>query len=234
MVLLAVLGMIVLKRLTTNDFETATKTNDTLRRIITLPQSTLPNQISEWKQTGFNGPDPEDRPPNQKFLSHTWQFQTQTSSCLVAFDQSNWHDWHELTECYRSAGWTLKTRNLRPIAGQPDWPCVVATFSKDNLFATLVYSMSYRDGQPLAPLDLSAAEASGANWLARVQARTELGMQRRHADRNMLAVQFQVFSVGQAKHTAQQTSALIQLHKNTRKILSDETSRRTAAPAKAD
>lgn len=217
-VFLAVIGIIVLQQLQRNDFQSAAESTDPENQLILLPASTFADNIDSWTAVDFTEPDANQN-ANQKFTSHIWRFQSEGLNGLVAFDQSNWNRWHELTECYRSAGWTLLHRELRKIDTAPSWPCVIATFSKDEQSATLVYSMSYRDGTPLAPLDLSADEAAGTNWLSRMRARLELGRHQQGPDADMLAVQYQVFCSSVSNIDNEATDRILQLHKTTRQRL---------------
>lgn len=117
---------------------------------LTLEKDALPDEIGEWRCTGFHAAlPPEQLPDGQFWWTHSWLYQRPGMSAYVAFDQADWDGWHELTICYQASGWTLAERAVVNV-NTLEWPVVVAKLTKiTGEKATLVFSLFDQNGQPL-------------------------------------------------------------------------------------
>ena len=90
-----------------------------------------------------------------------WTYRAPNCIAHVSFDQP-FPGWHELTTCYRNAGWEIVSRSRKDAKleilddsgneGSVSWPYVVAEFKKPTgERGFLVFSLFNTDGAPVDP-----------------------------------------------------------------------------------
>lgn len=96
---------------------------------IELTDSVLPDELAGWKKLKFVPPQKADQLPDGQFWwSFAWLYTNGKHTALVAFDQADWGGWHELTVCYKAAGWELKDREVKAIEEASGRNEVIASF----------------------------------------------------------------------------------------------------------
>ncbi|MEZ6124799.1 MAG: exosortase U [Planctomycetaceae bacterium] len=154
LIVLVVVGMIGLQLAQTRYGSGSSAVPGPSRGDLILEDSLLPRSLEEWTVTSFTPPLPPDRlPRGQKSWTHSWTCACGGVDAIVAFDQADWINWHDLTLCYVTNGWKMNERPTIVNDEEGDeWPFVRATFTGLNgQSATLVYSMLYSDGSPVDP-----------------------------------------------------------------------------------
>jgi exosortase len=112
-----------------------------------LEESDLPERIATWEQLDYelirrtNVADFGER-------SDIWEFGDSRVKVMVSLDQT-FRMWHDLSICYRNAGWRIVDEKV--LYGKNEsWPFVVVDFDRpDGRMATLVYCLFDRSGLPL-------------------------------------------------------------------------------------
>lgn len=128
---------------------------------IFLKDLDLPAAIGIWKKYNFSPPaSPVQMHAEQTWISHSWKFKNGDRQAVVAFDQENWTEWHELSVCYEMQGWTLIERTIVSNSDPLDnWPFVISRFQRDgSINAILAFSFFQADGSPLPPVKRSVSE----------------------------------------------------------------------------
>lgn len=89
-----------------------------------LGADTLPKQWNGWEQVAF---DVEQREGGSQWgeFSQIWYYQAGLKKVVVSVDYP-FRGWHELSICYRGAGWAIENREVVPYAGN------VMTFEGDR------------------------------------------------------------------------------------------------------
>ncbi|MEP3477699.1 MAG: exosortase U [Fuerstiella sp.] len=201
--------------------KSAETTPGQFRGDIEFSKSTLLSTYGDWTLQTFSSPKAADeRPTNQSFSSHSWRYTNATGEALVSCDQSDWHDWHELTFCYHQTGWTIRSRTsyTNPEFDKA-WPYVVVELERQDTIALLVFSMFFRDGSPIMPPDRSAEETLGTTRQGRWAGRQNGTWHATHIDPTMLALQCQVLFASNQQISAKQQQETVRLHHKTRRQL---------------
>ena len=125
---------------------------------LVLNDETLPTELAGWTKTQFlPALKPEQLPKGQWWWTHAWHYQQNPLAAIVAFDQADWTNWHELTVCYEATGWELTSRTVYDVSDSKlkNWRYVVAEFKKDTFErGILVFSEFYEDASPTLPFEL--------------------------------------------------------------------------------
>ena len=103
-----------------------------------------------WKQTRYTQ---ETRGRGNDDLgerSDLWYYQTSFGLASVSFDQM-FPGWHELTRCYRNAGWEVDQRTVIESSDADGWPIVTVHLTRNNEHGYLVFSLVDRSGKVLQP-----------------------------------------------------------------------------------
>lgn len=118
--------------------------------LIELSADDAPQQCAGWHQTKYAQ---ETRGRGNDDLgerSDLWYYSTTFGIVTVSFDQM-FPGWHELTRCYRNAGWSPVKRTVIETQNAEDWPIVFVELSRNNEHGYLVFSLVDRSGKPLQP-----------------------------------------------------------------------------------
>ncbi|MEO8269888.1 MAG: exosortase U [Aureliella sp.] len=118
--------------------------------LIELAAGDAPQQCAGWKQTKYAQ---EIRARGNDDLgerSDLWFYSTTFGLATVSFDQM-FPGWHELTRCYRNAGWTPDKRTVIEAQDADGWPIVIVEMTRNNEYGYLVFSLVDRSGKPLQP-----------------------------------------------------------------------------------
>ncbi len=118
--------------------------------LIELAASDAPQQCAGWHQTKYAQ---ETRGRGNDDLgerSDLWYYSTTFGIATVSFDQM-FPGWHELTRCYRNAGWTPDKRTVIEAEDAEGWPIVIVAMTRNNEHGYLVFSLVDRSGKPLQP-----------------------------------------------------------------------------------
>jgi hypothetical protein len=141
-----------------------------------LTAEALPPQIGEWKQVRFEAPSsPEELPDGQFWWVHGWTWSNEKMACLISLDQADWTSWHDLSICYKGAGWTLNDRSIYeiPEQGGGTWHVVTLDLQNGaNQKGFVVFSLFGSDGTPMdAPQMKAEAQKQADGILARMNER---------------------------------------------------------------
>jgi len=122
---------------------------------VTVPfeEGDIPNEIANWKKIDYVK-DIRNRSADFGLRSDAWQFRAPRCAPRISFDQT-FPGWHELTTCYKNAGWSLiKRTRIEPSsqAGTQDWPYVEGTFKKETgEHAYMLFSIFDARGESVDP-----------------------------------------------------------------------------------
>ena len=123
-------------------------------------ETDLPAKLDDWSLVNY-GIDSRERGSDLGKRSDKWTYRSPNFVARVSLDQT-FPGWHELTTCYRNAGWELVSR-LRKDAnlemaddsgnmGSVSWPYVVAEFKKPTgERGFLAFSIFNTEGAPVDP-----------------------------------------------------------------------------------
>jgi hypothetical protein len=126
---------------------------------VTVPfeEGDVPTEIENWRKFDYNF-SVRNRAADLGQRSDGWQFRAPRCLAYVSLDQT-FPGWHELTTCYRNAGWELiQRKRIAPDAalvsqgGGRSWPYVEATFKKQTgEHAYLLFSLFDSRGESINP-----------------------------------------------------------------------------------
>ena len=160
--MLAVVGGLIFLQVMTRRNETRPSPGPA-RGDLTLVKGVLPDVIDGWQCINFQpGLSPEQLPDGQFWWTHSWQYQFNSMTAIVAFDQADWRSWHELTVCYQAIGWQLVNRQrIKATSGSDVEPTstrldqVIAVLEKPPLQkATLLFSLFDQEGKIIPPPEI--------------------------------------------------------------------------------
>jgi len=217
-------GMIVLQA-ATKFFQLSPKWKSPgpVRGDLAFEESLLADASDQWLLQSFTPPEITEE--GQYWWSHIWRFASESDLAIVAFDQAGWVGWHELSQCYTSAGWTLKSRKIEQ---HESWNYVISKFSRANgEAAVLFFSMCYVDDEPIEPWRLTLRE-SGRHR----QSFSDLLLERNRHRRDRVgvpAIQCQLFLPAIHPITPDVIHNCRELHLATRERLRLEASLRSSA-----
>lgn len=104
---------------------------------VAFEEGDIPNEIANWQKVDYKK-EIRNRSAEFGLRSDGWQFRAPRCSPYISFDQP-FPAWHELTRCYRGAGWELIKRtkiesNSQTVTqnGERPWPYIEATFKKET------------------------------------------------------------------------------------------------------
>lgn len=180
---------------------------------LALERDALPEVIGQLRCTQFQAALPPERLPQGQFWwSHSWSYSSSALTTYVAFDQADWDGWHELTVCYRAAGWQMTNRRIVPTASDVPgtWNVVLAEFERDSGDrALLAFSLFNQDGQPIESPD-SDFKDTETTIFERFQGRVNPG------EFHERVLQTQVFAQHQGDLSEESVQEIIDLHLRTR------------------
>lgn len=82
--------------------------------------------------------------------SDVWQYTSPVGVVSVSFDQK-FPGWHELTRCYRSAGWNVKDRRVFADGIHANWPMVAVDLIRNNETSLLLFGLIDNSSSTLTP-----------------------------------------------------------------------------------
>ncbi len=118
--------------------------------LVEMSVNDMPRELGGWPQTKYAQ---ETRGRGNDDLgerSDLWFFDAPFGTTTVSFDQM-FPGWHELTRCYRNAGWNPVQRIVLNGKDVGDWPIVIVQLTRNNEYGYLVFSLVDRTGRPLQP-----------------------------------------------------------------------------------
>lgn len=120
--------------------------------LIAMSYKDAPEVLNGWPQLqdGYHRENRERDNDDLGQQSDLWYYDSPHGRVSLSFDQM-FPGWHELTRCYRSAGWTLEKRSVVPTSVADTWPAVTAEFSREGEHGFLVWSLVTRNGKPVEP-----------------------------------------------------------------------------------
>jgi exosortase len=143
--MLTVLGLLVVVQLV--DFQKKTFRLVGGNIFLELQADDLPKQLLDWTNIDYQL---ETRTTDADFgeRSDIWRFQADEETAVFSVDQT-FRLWHDLTVCYRNAGWQIDEQNV--VFGEDKaWPTVAVSFSrKDGRRALLAFCLFDRSSLPL-------------------------------------------------------------------------------------
>jgi exosortase len=172
-----------------------------------LDEKAMPEQLGYFKRAGFRS-EKRERDNSWGEYSRAWVYNGPGRAAGVSLDYQ-FVDWHDLTLCYRSQGWTLFSRQSKTdVDGTGGGPVVVALFNNlEGRHGYLIYGMYDRRTRPI---DAPATRGVLKELTERLESWMGTGKSGgRDADR--LCYQFQVFQEGDAPPTPAEETAIHQL-----------------------
>ncbi|MGE3820382.1 MAG: exosortase U [Isosphaeraceae bacterium] len=133
-----------------------------------LDEQTLPNQIGGLQRVGF---EVLHRKMDDSWgeNSRVWSFRGGGANAAASVDHQ-FVDWHELTVCYQSNGWTMEERTVGAPAGSEiadGESVVIARFSNPAGYnGYLIFGLYGRDGRPSPPPESLSVVKSLMNRLS--------------------------------------------------------------------
>ncbi len=118
--------------------------------LIELAASDAPQQCAGWQQTKYAQETRDRGNDDLGERSDLWFYSTTFGIATVSFDQM-FPGWHELTRCYRNAGWSPDKRTVIEAENAEGWPIVIVEMTRNNEHGYLVFSLVDRSGKPLQP-----------------------------------------------------------------------------------
>lgn len=118
--------------------------------MVPLRASDGPKTLAGWEQTKYEQTNRSRGNDDLGQRSDMWKYETPMGIAQVSFDQM-FPGWHELTRCYRNAGWKPGKRIVIQEFSGYEWPIVTVELTKGNEYAYLVFSECTRGGRPLQP-----------------------------------------------------------------------------------
>lgn len=119
-------------------------------RLLEMAVSDVPQDLAGWRQTKYAQETRGHGNDDLGERSDLWFYESPFGTATVSFDQM-FPGWHELTRCYRNAGWNPVQRIVLDGEEVNDWPVVVVQLTRNNEFGYLVFSLVDRSGKPLQP-----------------------------------------------------------------------------------
>ena len=189
---------------------------------LSLSRDSLPQEIGEWSNTGFDVQSPEQLPQGQFWWTHRWNYANGAMNSTVTLDQANFKHWHDLTVCYQALGWTVTNRRVAVGHSQTeDWPCIVAHMKKNETeSAMLVFSLFFDDGDPVNARDYETTVTTGRDLGQLVESR--FGDKSRRTSSVASVRQCQVLVPYNGSLDSEAESRIIALHLQTREIFRDK------------
>lgn len=186
------------------------------------PGDALPEQMKDWTFSGFTpGASPAELPENQNWWTHEWRYRNeeQQLSARVSLDQSTFHGWHELTQCYEGIGWTLEDRQVIQRKGPDSWPLVVAKIrNQQGDFGLLIFSLFFEDGTFVFPIDYDLIDKPDSTLAGRFMNR-DRNSRRKTNSSSLEALQCQTLAVASRAFSNEDIDSVIDLHTLSRKSL---------------
>ena len=118
--------------------------------MVPLRASDGPAELAGWKQLRYEQTNRARGNDDLGQRSDMWKYETPMGTAQVSFDQM-FPGWHELTRCYRNAGWKPGQRGVMQSFGDIDWPIVTVELTQGNEYGYLIFSECTRAGTPLQP-----------------------------------------------------------------------------------
>lgn len=179
-----------------------------------LNASSMPAYPGTLRRVGFTE-QKRDWDNSWGEYSRTWNYSAPGRSVSVSVDYQ-FVEWHELTLCYRSRGWTMLSRKTMPASAVGGGSGSVVTAEFGNLegqYASLLFGLYDRKGRPLDPPDtVSTLTLLGERLRSWVRTGEAGGR-----DGELLSYQIQCFQISEHRPSEQEFSALCGLFDETRR-----------------
>lgn len=118
--------------------------------LVEMAKSDMPSELSGWQLTLYDRQERGRHNDDMGERSDLWYYGAPFGRVSTSFDQ-RFPGWHELTRCYRSAGWKMKNRQVLLQSDANDWPIVCVDLERRDEFGYLQFSLKTRGGQELSP-----------------------------------------------------------------------------------
>ena len=189
---------------------------------LALSRDSLPKQIGEWSNTGFEVQSPEQLPQGQFWWTHRWNYANGALNSTVTLDQANFEHWHDLTVCYQALGWTVTNRRVADGDNVAEnWPCIVAHMKNSEASsAMLVFSLFFDDGDPVNAREYENAAITPKDLGQLLESR--FGDKPRRTSNVAGVRQCQVLVPYEGSLEREAESRIIDLHLQTREIFRDK------------
>lgn len=118
--------------------------------LVEMSKSDLGDKLGDWPLVFY---DRQERGRGNDDLgerSDLWYYQAPYGRVSASLDQ-RFPGWHELTRCYRSAGWRMLDRRVHIGPAADNWPIVEVQLQRNEEFGHLFFSLSTRGGLPVKP-----------------------------------------------------------------------------------
>lgn len=118
--------------------------------LLEMTVNDAPKELGGWPQSKYAQETRGQFNDDLGERSDLWFYDSPFGTASVSFDQM-FPGWHELTRCYRNAGWNVVRRTILDGQQVGDWPIVVVELNRNNEYGYLVFSLVDRSGKPLQP-----------------------------------------------------------------------------------
>ncbi|MCA9191798.1 MAG: exosortase U [Planctomycetales bacterium] len=118
--------------------------------VLEMTAGDAPKELAGWPQRNY---EQETRSRGNDDLgerSDLWFYDAPFGTAMISFDQM-FPGWHELTRCYRNAGWQPVQRVVIDGTEAEGWPMVIVHMTRNNERGFLVFSEVDRAGKLLQP-----------------------------------------------------------------------------------
>jgi len=119
-----------------------------------FPDDLMAERVGPWQLRHYDT-EVRDRHSDQGQFSQVWRYESDSTAAQVSIDFP-FAGWHELTRCYVSRGWKIRSQDIIGAGGwgrdrHQDGPFVqVRMIGPDGQCGLLLFSLLDRDGQALA------------------------------------------------------------------------------------
>lgn len=111
-----------------------------------------PQELLGWQQFNYERHVRERGNDDLGQQSDLWYYNAPFGEVSVSLDQM-FPAWHELTRCYRNAGWTPGKRRVFDQADGFEWPFVSVEMTRGNEHGYLLFCLINRSSRPMQPPD---------------------------------------------------------------------------------
>lgn len=118
--------------------------------ILNMSFADAPESLGGWPQTDYEPISRERDNDDLGQRSDVWRYNSPVGEATVSFDQM-FPGWHELTRCYRAAGWHLDNRLVVDSSVSGEWPIVMAELTREGETGFLLWSLVTREGSYVTP-----------------------------------------------------------------------------------
>jgi exosortase len=118
--------------------------------LVEMVVNDAPQELAGWAQIKYGQETRGHGNDDLGERSDLWHYEAPFGTAIFSFDQM-FPGWHELTRCYRNAGWNPVQRSVLEGPEVDDWPIVVVQLARNNEHGYLVFSEVDRSGKYLQP-----------------------------------------------------------------------------------